>query len=301
MGHNQPILSRVMLTVGVAAGIALTLSGCFPTATHATAHKTPSHHPRPSVTATPTPTPPPPPDPALSHPATPGPTNPAFVAPTITPIPVGTVVASGDVASPKGSIHYHYTVTTNGYSGYSANFSSFTSTVPVPISVTMLEIPPKVNDGLTYHGLGDHPLGGPTTNPAPASSVDLNSAGPPSYLVALVTYSSATSMAGLPVELGPNKVLAVTTLKWSIPLRETNVHPADTGAVTFATGTVTAKTAAGAPKRYLVAPGDLAEAVAKRFSISVEDLIWLNTGLQVFGDEQYLYSGTTMNLDPNSL
>jgi LysM repeat protein len=294
-------LCRGLVTGTLAVSLIVALTGCIPTATHASAHKTPSHRPTATATVTPTPIPPPPPDPAVSHAATPGPTNAAFPLPTITPIPVGTVVASGDVTSPKGSIHYHYTVTTNGYSGYSANFSSFTSTVPVPISVTMLEIPPKVNDGLTYHGLGDHQLGGPTTTPAPASSVDLNSSGPPSYLIALVTYSSATSSAGLPVELGPNKVLAVNTVKWSIPLRETNVHPADTGAITFATGTVTAKTAAGAPKRYLVAPGDLAEAVAKRFSISVEDLIWLNTGLQVFGDEQYLYSGTTLNLDPNSL
>jgi LysM repeat protein len=286
-----------------AAALTLALAGCFPVATHASVHVSPSHHPKPSAsrTETPTPTPPAAPDPVDSHAATPGPTNAAFPAPTISPIPAGTVVASGDVASPKGSIHFHYTVTVNPDSTYSANYSSFTSTVPVPIAVTLLEIPPKVGDGLTYHGVGDHPLGGPTTSPAPASSVALVSSGPPSYLIALITYSAATSTAGLPVELYPNKVLAVNTVRWSIPLRTTNVHPADTGAVTFATGTVTAKTASGAPKRYLIAPGDLTEVVAKRFSISVEDLIWLNAGLQVFGDQQYLYSGTTLNLDPNSL
>jgi hypothetical protein len=41
--------------------------------------------------------------------------------------------------------------------------------------------------------------------------------------------------------------------------------------------------------------------VAKRFGISVEDLIWLNSHVEVFGDQQYLYEGTTLNLDPNDL
>ncbi|CAN5370280.1 hypothetical protein BH09ACT1_BH09ACT1_03610 [soil metagenome] len=292
-----------MVSACLAAGLTIALAGCFPVATHASAHVTPSHHshPKATKTPTPTPTPPPPPDPVDSHAATPRPTDAAFPPPTISEIPAGTVVASGDVASPKGSIHFHYTVTANGDSTFSANYSSFTSTVPVPISVTLLEILPKVNDGLTYHGVGDHQLGGPTTAPASASSVALASAGPPSYLVALVTYSSATSAAGLPVELGPNKVLAVNTVKWSIPARTTNVHPVDHGAIQFATGTVTATAAGGGPKRYLIAPGDLTETVAQRFGISVQDLIWLNAGLQVFGDQQYLYSGTTLNLDPNSL
>jgi LysM repeat protein len=171
----------------------------------------------------------------------------------------------------------------------------------VPISVTLLDVAPRVGDGLTYHGVGDHQLGGPSTTALAASSVILNSAGPPSYLGTLVTYSSASSGAGIPVELGPNKVLAVNTVQWAIPLRQTNVHPVDGGARTYASGTVTAKTSAGAPKRYLIAPGDVTAVVAQRFGISVEDLIWLNANLQVFGAQQYLYEGTTLNLDPNSL
>jgi hypothetical protein len=188
----------------------------------------------------------------------------------------------------------------NGNNTYSAQYSGFTSTVPVPISVTLISVPPRVGDGLTYHGVGDHRLGGPTTA-ALASSAALNSVGPPSYLGVLVTYSSATSSAGIPVELGPNKVLAVNTVHWAIPLRTSNVHPADHGTRAYASGTVTAKTPTGAPKHYLIAPGDLTAVVAQRFGISVEDLIWLNANLEVFGDQQYLYEGTTLNLDPNSL
>ena len=90
-------------------------------------------------------------------------------------------------------------------------------------------------------------------------------------------------------------------MQWVIPLRQTNVHPADGGTRAYASGTVTAKTSTGAPKRYLIAPGDITAVVAQRFGISVEDLIWLNANLEVFGDQQYLYEGTTLNLDPNSL
>jgi LysM repeat protein len=189
----------------------------------------------------------------------------------------------------------------NGNNTFSAEYSGFTSTVPVPISVTLLPSPPRVGDGLTYHGIGDHLLGGPTTTAVAGSLVGLASAGPPSYFLALVTYSSVASSNGVPVELGPNKVLAVSVVHWTIPPRQTNVHPADAGGRPYAAGTVTSRTAAGAPRRYLVASGDVTEVVAKRFGISVADLIWLNANLQVFGDQQYLYAGTTLNLDPNNL
>ncbi|HEY5222522.1 MAG TPA: hypothetical protein VIJ18_05665 [Microbacteriaceae bacterium] len=92
----------------------------------------------------------------------------------------------------------------NGDNTYSAQYSGFTSTVPVPVSVTLIDIPPKVGDGLTYHGVGDHQLGGPTTTAAPASSASLGSEGQPAYLGTLVTYSSAASSDGVPVELGPH-------------------------------------------------------------------------------------------------
>jgi LysM repeat protein len=219
----------------------------------------------------------------------------------LTSIPQGTVVAQGDVASPKGSIHFHYRMVADGDNTYSAQYSGFTSIVPVPVSVTLIDIPPKIGDGLTYHGVGDHQLGGPTTTAAPASSASLGNVGQPTYLGTLVTYSSAASANGVPTELGPNKVLAVNTVRWSIPVRQTNVHPVDGGARAYASGPVTAKTASGAPKRYLVAAGDITAVVAQRFGISIEDLIWLNANLQVFGNQQYLYASTTLNLNPDSL
>ena len=93
----------------------------------------------------------------------PTPTTPPPPPPTVTPVPAGTVVAQGSVASPKGSIHYRYRVVSTGDNFYSVEFSNFTSTVPVPVSATFEEVAPQVGDGVTYHGIGDHLLGGPTT------------------------------------------------------------------------------------------------------------------------------------------
>ena len=289
-----------VVAFGIAIAVAATLTGCFSVAGKAAAHATHTHTARAAAPTTPPPTSAVP-DPALSHPATADPVSTPVPSPMLIPVPAGTVVAHGDVASPKGSIHFHYQVVANGDNTYSAQYSRFTSTVPMPVSVTLIDIPPKVGDGLTWHGVGDHRLGGPTTSAAPTSTASLGSEDQPSYLRALVTYSSAASGDGLPIELGPDKVLAVNSVSWSIPVRTSNVHPVDGGARTYATGKVTATTASGAPKSYLIAPGDITSVVADRFGISVQDLIWLNSNLQVFGDQQYLYKGTTLNLDPDSI
>jgi len=294
-----------LAAIGIAVAIATTLAGCFPVTKNAAAHVASGHSRHSTAPAssgsTPRRTTPAAADPAISHAATPEPGSPSSPSPTLTAIPAGTVVAQGDVASPKGSIHFHYRMIANGDNTYSAQYSGFTSTVPVPVSVTLIDVPPQVGDGLTYHGVGDHQLGGPTTTAAPTSSASLGSEGQPSYLGTLVTYSSAPSGDGIPVELGPDKVLAVNTVSWNIPVRQSNVHPVDGGARAYASGAVTATTADGAPKQYVVAPGDITSVVAQRFGISIDDLIWLNANLEVFGDQQYLYEGTTLNLDPDSL
>ncbi|HEY0249079.1 MAG TPA: LysM domain-containing protein [Gryllotalpicola sp.] len=308
-GHRAG--ERALAAIGIAVMVTTALAGCFSAAGSAPAKAKPSHSSAAAVPTAPaadasTPAAPPTtpaaaPDPAVSHLATPEPGGTPAPSPTLVPVPAGTVVAQGDVVSPKGSIRFRYRMVANGDNTYSAQYSGFTSTVPVPVSATLLELAPRVGDGLTYHGVGDHQLGGPTTAAAPASSASLGSVGQPSYLSTLVTYSSAPSADGVPIELGPNKVLAVDTVHWSVPVRQTNVHPVDGGTRSYASGKVTATTAGGAPRKYLVAPGDITAVVAARFGISIEDLIWLNANLQVFGTQQYLYEGTTLNLDPDSL
>lgn len=236
---------------------------------------------------------------ASPRPPTAEPSQASAPPPTISTVPAGTVVAEGDVASPKGSVHFHFRVVAGADDRFIVQYSGFTSTLPVPVSATFLEDPPTVGDGLTYHGIGDDQLGGATTTPSAAVSVPIDEAGyDPSWLGALVTYSSATADPSLPVEIGPDKVLAVTKVSWSVPARTTNVHPVDGGASANASGSVAKTTASGAPATYVIAPGDLIGDVAARFGITVETLIWLNDGMQVYGQQQYLYEGTTLNLDP---
>jgi hypothetical protein len=235
---------------------------------------------------------------ASPRPPTAAPTQASLPAPTMSTIPSGTVIAEGNVASPKGSIHFHYRVVADG-EAYSMQFSGFTSTLPVPVGVMLVDTAPAVGDGITYHGVGDHQLGGATSTPAaPSSSVLSGSTYDPSWLGSIVTYSDATSDQAVPVEIGPGKVLAVDTVPWSVPARTTNVHPVDGGAAANASGSVSATTKSGAPASYLIAPDDLIGAVAARFGISVEALIWLNHDMRVYGQAQYLYEGTTLNLDP---
>jgi len=286
--------ARIAAAAGLLVALAVGLSGCAlfdggaqakPVARHTTAKPKPTH----SAPVTPTPS------------ATPTPTAPPPPPPTLTPVPSGTAVAEANVASPKGSIHFHYRIVSNGDNTYSVQYSGFTSTVPVPISVTLIDVPPQVGDGLTWHGVADHTLGGPTSTTAAASTAPLGYVGNPSYLGTLVTYSSVASPDGVPVELGPDKVLAVNTIRWSIPERATNVHPADGGARAGATGRVPDATPSGAPARYVVAAGDTFDAVAQRFGITSQDLLWLNPSGRAYDGSLNLLENQSLNLDPQAL
>lgn len=230
---------------------------------------------------------------------TPAPTEVPGPAPTISALAPGTVVAEGDVTSPKGSIRFHFRMVAASADTFSAEYTGFTSSLPVPVSVGLFEVARSVGDGLTYPGLGEHVLGGPTGAPGSSVTVPLDAAGAdPSGLVHLVVSSSAAAGQDVPVEIADGKVLAVAPVHWSVPERTTNVLPVDGGARADATGRVSETTPAGTPRSYVVAPEDLIGDVAARFGISVADLIWLNPGTRVFGDQQYLYEGTTLNLDP---
>ena len=261
-----------------------------PTTVARTATPTPSATPSPTPTTTPSPSP---------RAATPPPQDAAVPAPFITPVAAGTVVAEGDVASPKGSVHLHYRVVAVGDDTYTSELTGATSSLPVPVAVAFFPVAPSVGDGTSYGGDGSVQLGASTTTPVAASGT-FGSVSQPSYLSTLVVYSTSTS-SDVPVEIANGKVLAVAPVGWSVPPRQTNIVPVDSGAVAFATGTLEATTSSGAPKRYTVAPDDLIDVVALRFGISVSALLFMNQGLQVIDDAQHLFEGTTLVLDPDSV
>ena len=252
--------------------------------------------PTPSATPSPTPTAPATPSPRA---ATPPPQDAAVPAPFITPVAAGTVVAEGDLASPKGSIHLHYRVVAGGDDTYATELTDATSSLPVPVGVAFYQVAPSVGDGVTYGGDGSVELGASVTTPTAASG-SFGSISQPSYLSTLVVHSTSTS-SDVPVEISAGKVLAVAPVAWSVPPRQTNIVPVDSGAVAFASGALEAITASGAPKRYTVAPDDLIDVVAQRFGISVSALLYMNQGLQVIDDAQHLFEGTTLVLDPDSV
>ncbi len=298
-------MNRTVATGATALVVAVALSGCSLLGGTDGALPAPSVPPTASRTPAPTATATEDPDAArLEASATPRAPTPvaseaAVPDPVLTPVPAGTVLAEGDVASPKGSIHFHYRVVADGDDTFTAQYTGVTSSLPVPIGVGFFERDRQVGDGLTYPGVGDAVLGGPTPAPVGAD-VPLDGSGvDPSGLVTLVVSSAAgAAQTDLPIEIAGGKVLAVAPVRWSVPERQTNVHPVDGGARANAAGPVTATTPSGAPRSYTVAPDDLIGDVAARFGISVKALVWLNADVQVFGDDQYLYEGTTLNLDP---
>ncbi|PZF58214.1 LysM domain-containing protein [Curtobacterium sp. MCSS17_008] len=298
-------MNRTVATGGTALVVAVALSGCSLLGGSDGALRAPSDPPTASRTPASTATPTQDPDAALleasATPRAPTPvaTEAAVPDPALTPIPAGTVLTEGDVASPKGSIHFHYRVVADGDDTFTAQYTGVTSSLPVPVGVGFFERERQVGDGLTYPGVGDTVLGGPTPTPV-AKEVPLDGSGvDPSGLVTLVVASAADAgRTDLPIEIAAGKVLAVAPVRWSVPERQTNVHPVDGGSRANAAGPVTASTASGAPRSYTVARDDLIGDVAARFGISVKALVWLNADVQVFGDDQYLYAGTTLNLDP---
>lgn len=306
---------RLAIVGGVVAGAALASvvvgAVLFTTGSAPFAAGSPTEAPRPTAvarTSTPTasasPSPSPSPLPTASstpspRAATPPPQDAAVPAPFITPVAAGTVVAEADVASPKGSVHFHYRVVAVGDDTYSAELTNATSSLPVPVTAAFFQVAPSVGDGITYGGDGGVGLDGLTAAPTSASG-GFGPISQPSYLSTLVVYSTSTS-SDVPVELASGKVLAIAPVTWSVPPRQTNIASVDSGATTFATGALEATTASGSPKRYTVASGDLIDVVARRFGISVSALLYMNQGLQVIDDEQHLFEGTTLVLDPDSV
>ncbi|ROP75567.1 hypothetical protein EDF18_2187 [Frigoribacterium sp. PhB107] len=288
--------------VAVVLGTVLAFSGGGPLASGAPAATSEPASPittsaRPSTSPTPSATPTASASPSPRA-ATPPPAEAAEEAPYVTPVAAGTVVAEADVRSPKGSIAFHYRVVAVGDGTFSTEWSGYTSTLPVTVQLSYFEIAPAVFDGLTSPGDGVAVLGGPTS--APTSGSAPLPIGQPSYLGTLVV-STAEAAPDVPVEISRGKVLAVAPVRWSVPAKTTNIVPVDGGVANFANGVVTATTAAGAPKRYQVSTGDTADAVAARFGITVSALIYLNQGLEVIDDEQRLFDGTELLLDPDSL
>lgn len=85
------------------------------------------------------------------------------------------------------------------------------------------------------------------------------------------------------------------TITWRLPAGIRSLAETDLGARAAARGRVTEQS--GRPVRYRVVADDQIATVAARFDLTVDELLYLNP-LRDRGDDQRLYVGETLNLNP---
>jgi hypothetical protein len=213
--------------------------------------------------------------------------------PTTPPIPEGTVGAEADVVSPSGETAVHVKVVANGADGWDVELSGYRSTIDQPMSIEFRRTVPKPTDG--YGSPVGQVYGWESGAPKPEYSLDLTDSYP-IYVRSVVLIPRATD-AQYAAQQAPSwvdHVLAVAPLTWNVTSPYPDLHVTETKAVPGAYGTVTERD--GAPWSYLVAHGDEARSVAKRFGITVPELEWLNPVTS--RDDHWLFEGTTLNLSP---
>jgi hypothetical protein len=91
------------------------------------------------------------------------------------------------------------------------------------------------------------------------------------------------------------RVFAAATITWSLPSAYPGLRPVDGGVATYAHGT--AVTEDGALATYTPNPYDTLYAVARRFHLTEDQLLWLNPGM--IGEQAELKQGVPINLDPS--
>jgi hypothetical protein len=85
------------------------------------------------------------------------------------------------------------------------------------------------------------------------------------------------------------------TIRWRLPARLRELAKTDLGPVPAARGHVTVTD--DRPTRYRVASNDSISAVAARFDLTANELLYLNP-LRDHGNDDQLFAGETLNLDP---
>ena len=193
-----------------------------------------------------------------------------IVTPTPTPGPRGTVLATGHF-DPADGVTGTIELVVGDTDRYEVRVTGFSSTLPAEAQLMLSPFPLITSrtslDGPSF-ALGA-PAGGDTSivmGGFPMASGD------PSFLdgAAMAMYVEADH-----VESGCNRtILAKAPFLWVIPDLRPNLAVADLGEREGARGEVTV--VASRPISYAVAPNDVLEAIADRFDITVEDLIYLN-------------------------
>ena len=212
--------------------------------------------------------------------------------PTPTAIPDGTVLATGQFDPDDGvsgtvellsAAGGSYVVRLTGFaSSASPTASLLLSPYPLPAERTCLDAF-ALDLGSMPAGESDHPI---------LPFDEYMGSGDPSFLDGAVIgmYVEADRLEH---DCG-RTILARAPFTWAV----TDLHPqvavTDTGEASGARGVVTL--ADGVPVSYAVASGDVLDAIADRFGVSVDDLVWLNP----FRGPGFAIADEALNLDPDN-
>lgn len=214
-------------------------------------------------------------------------------------VPAGTVVATTDAVSKSGDTRIHVEVVARSDGRFDAELSGYRTTEPQPMTIEFRRSA-EVRDGWDSAAVGATTWQDDSDVP---TTVSLSSAGDsPDWLRDVVLVPAPSSDGDSDTRPWVGSVLAVGALDWKLPNPYPNlrvvVGSERPGAYGYVFGTDGQQlSAGGTASTYQVAHGDEQTTVAKRFSISVAELRWLNPTMQV-RDDGWIYEGTTLNLDP---
>jgi LysM repeat protein len=181
------------------------------------------------------------------------------------------VVATGALTSQDGKTSGHIVVTARDDGDFDVTFSDFHTSTTGDLQLELSAVP--FNSAVSC--FADTGL-----------KVNLNAVSPGTYLLAggvdpihgdpSFLHTALLTQPVIPVASGKclNTVVGSASLAWTLPDMRPNLHVVDSGIRTGGTGVVTMVD--GKPASYAVAPDDVMKAIAERFGITVDDILYLN-------------------------
>jgi hypothetical protein len=205
----------------------------------------------------------------------------------ISVVQAGEVVATGEFTSPDDSFSGRVSVVSSGGDDFNLVYSDVVTTRPAPLATSFTTQP---YDPVSHCAGGAVELSFGDLDLATEPTIDFWSGDvmgeDPAFLDDVIVTQGYTPECGY-------TVVAVAPLAWTLPVMRPDITPDDAGVTGGANGDV--ENADGELVSYGVVTNDVMAAVAARFGLSVDDLLYLNP-LRTSGPEQTLVDGETLNL-----
>ncbi|NQX10956.1 LysM peptidoglycan-binding domain-containing protein [Microbacteriaceae bacterium VKM Ac-2855] len=207
-------------------------------------------------------------------------------------VPAGTVVATGTITSQDGRTSGSVEVTAiarRAASAFALLLPTFSTNYGASLEV-VASAAPIADDAICLGSGAVYPVGSLASLRRSAVSLsDAKTGGDPSFVdsLALVLPTGDADCVA--------RVVALAQLVWNMPDMRPDIQVVDTGAAEGATGPV--NTDAGAVVSYTVVDGDQMAAIANRFDLALDDVLYLNPGRSPDPLDRVAHPGETLNLD----